>query len=489
MRRNAILLLFLLVASANASHAQVTVPRPENGRLTETTTATRAEVAIVLTDKGGNIIDGSRSDTREIGTGPGLQNSTTFRIPDVFINPNTGASTDVVDVRQALRIVEKSGEISDLMLESVIFDPNTGQLLLGNIFGVEADILGFDREALIPDLFADTNKDGTIGDGDVLYSLVDFNVYLRSISSFSEGEAFDIVNGTAAELPGMMFSSSPFLFDPATGFSGTAFSGLGIVEGQHGATAVPEPGTFGLCGIATVFLFGYHCCRRRKTSAVGQRSVYGAAVLPTVLAVMLFGVNRASALSLTFTPAGAQLDGDPILDIATTPGAMLTFRTRLDTLGIVPPPMPAGVVSVAYTVTFDPTELSFVGGVPTPANPFPVHLPIAAGPGTVVPAHQGAFVPAGLIPTLDDLTFMVLPGLVNDGLPDVDITGALLGIVGVVPAGVVLVTNEVEVQPEPEPATLLIFGTSLMALLILSWRGRVFRFTTNLPSRVHPSNG
>src|SRR5262245_60142019 len=83
---------------------QATLPSPTNGRLIETTNAKRAEVAVVLTDKDGKIIDGSRSDTREIGTGPGLQNSTTFKIPEVFINPNTGESTEVIDVRQGLKI-------------------------------------------------------------------------------------------------------------------------------------------------------------------------------------------------------------------------------------------------------------------------------------------------------------------------------------------------------------------------------------------------
>jgi hypothetical protein len=143
------------------------------------------------------------------------------------------------------------------MIEATVFDPKTATFGLANVFGVEAASVGLGHEVLIPDLFGDTDKNGTIGDGDVLYSLVDLSAYLKSIPQFSLGESFDVVNGEVAGLAGMMFSTSPFVFDPDTGFSSTPFSGEAIVEGQHGATAVPEPGTLITFLMGMVFLLSY----------------------------------------------------------------------------------------------------------------------------------------------------------------------------------------------------------------------------------------
>jgi hypothetical protein len=156
-------------------------------------------------------------------------------------------ASPVVDVRQTLKILKNSGEVSDLSIESLLFDPVSGKFELVNIFGTLADRQITD-EVLIPDLFGDTNKDGVLGDSDVLYSLVDLNIYLNSIPSFSLGDSFAVVDGTTLALPGMSFSTTPFTFDAGTGFSGTPYTGTGVAEGEHGVSVIPEPSAIVLFG-------------------------------------------------------------------------------------------------------------------------------------------------------------------------------------------------------------------------------------------------
>jgi len=148
------------------------------------------------------------------------------------------------------------GATNDLMIESVAYSTLLGRYFLIDDFGTIARKIGLFIEVGVPDLYADTNGDGSIGPGDVLYSLVDLNIYLDSVPSFSLGDHFSIVGGTVAGLPGMMFSTTPFVFDPLTGFSTTgafsgafssAFTGDGVVLARHGMTAtVPEPGEWAL---------------------------------------------------------------------------------------------------------------------------------------------------------------------------------------------------------------------------------------------------
>lgn len=236
----------LMLASSNFVFAQVK-PRPENGKLTETTKAKDALVTIDVTDDKNKVIETDRFP-RKFGLGTENDNgpSITIPIPDK-VGSLGGQSVPVIDVKQTLKILKDSGEVSDLSIESVVFDPVSGTFELVNIFGTLADRQITD-EVLIPDLFGDTNKDGVLDDGDVLYSLVDLNIYLNSIPSFNLGDSFAIANGTTPALPGMSFSTTPFDFDPGTGFSGTPYSGTGVAEGEHGVTVIPEPRTIVLLG-------------------------------------------------------------------------------------------------------------------------------------------------------------------------------------------------------------------------------------------------
>jgi len=94
-----------------------------------------------------------------------------------------------------------------------------------------------------------------VNDG-VLYSLVDLSYYLDGPPTFQFGDIFRIDNGLVAGLPGMRFSTVPFVFDDlgGTGFSAPAFSGYASAITLHTITNVPEPAipAMLLLGIAVV---------------------------------------------------------------------------------------------------------------------------------------------------------------------------------------------------------------------------------------------
>jgi hypothetical protein len=143
-------------------------------------------------------------------------------------------------------ITDNGGEDSELDLESLAFDTSTLTFSLQDLFGTIEQAVGDNVEVAIPDLFADTNNDGSLDGGDVLYGLVDMSVYLHSTPTWTEGETLSIVNGVSAALPGMMFSTTEFTFDPSSGFTGTDFTGDAEIEAEHDVAATPEPAAAGL---------------------------------------------------------------------------------------------------------------------------------------------------------------------------------------------------------------------------------------------------
>lgn len=260
MKHNRATLLLVLAAAVSlgsASYAQVTVPRPENGKLRETTTEKRVTITVNVTDKAGKKIPSDRFP-RSFEFGIDSEPTIQIPIPTQVNRSDNGEAEAIVDVTKTTTVVKGTlpGEINDSSIEAVFFDPATNQYVLGNIFGVLADRAG-GQEILIPALFADTSGDGQLGAGDLLYSLVDLNLYLNQVPAFSLGDLFNIVNGQVTSLPGMVFSTSPFVFDERRGFTGTPFTGSGIVKAESGIAPVPEPSTwmlmiFGFGAIGTV---------------------------------------------------------------------------------------------------------------------------------------------------------------------------------------------------------------------------------------------
>ena len=192
--------------------------------------------------------------------------SVTFIVPSLVDvkDPRGGSMKEIVeDILNITDIFRSPSARADVMIEAVAFDPNTGSLFINNIFSVIAEHVGLNASIFVPDMFADTNGNGTIGQGDVLYSVVDLYKYLGSASPFSVGQTFNIVDGVASGLPGMMFSTTPFTFDPSIGFvGGTLFNGVGQADTLHDMQALPTPSTLALLGASVLGLIGGGLARR-----------------------------------------------------------------------------------------------------------------------------------------------------------------------------------------------------------------------------------
>lgn len=156
----------------------------------------------------------------------GIQPFRTVRGNNVRVNIlGTLNGIAACDVKNITNLDRRSpGETADLDIESLFID-STDNVRFEDVFGRIRIALGTGGEVLIPDLYADTNGDGILDDSDTLYSLVDLHQYLQAIPTFSLGDTFMIVNGEVNSLPGMLFSSTPFTFDPAVGPLSTPYDG------------------------------------------------------------------------------------------------------------------------------------------------------------------------------------------------------------------------------------------------------------------------
>lgn len=139
------------------------------------------------------------------------------------------------------------GAESYLNIESLYKDPVTGLWSFEGVPAMMDAVFGPGVVIGIPDLYADTNGDGVIGAGDVLYSWVDMRVYLQHLHAYELGDHYTIVDGQVAGLPGMWFSSSEIFLDPVLGPQPTGgawfSSSTGDAEAlsEHDLDTVPEP--------------------------------------------------------------------------------------------------------------------------------------------------------------------------------------------------------------------------------------------------------
>jgi hypothetical protein len=144
------------------------------------------------------------------------------------------------------------------------------------------------------------------------------------------------------------------------------------------------------------------------------------------IATALLGiVAPAYSASISFKPAGQQLDSDPINDLGISVGQKFTFTLSIDTIGLT-----NSLKSFKYLITRDNTEILLDVATITPEAdalftrtlisdlPAPPSLTVGTiiyeiKPGqTFAPGSQLDFATA---------TYTVQPGLVNDGLADYDI--------------------------------------------------------------------
>jgi hypothetical protein len=179
-------------------------------------------------------------------------------------------------------------------------------------------------------------------------------------------------------------------------------------------------------------------------------------------------------LTLTFAPPGAQIDADPILDIATAVGNPLVFNVfaTIPAGGVLnaieygvsfDDPVPeAGEVSELVlnvrATTLDPGGL-FAGGSFLIGPPGGVDV----GAGDFRIGHLGGAIAGGGGPRLlDIISFTVGPALISDGIRDFGF--AAFVAIGAGLGGPVSI-QIVEVQPRrvPEPSTLLLLGLGLAA--------------------------
>jgi hypothetical protein len=171
---------------------------------------------------------------------------------------------------------------------------------------------------------------------------------------------------------------------------------------------------------------------------------------------LFIAATASNSASISFSPTGQQIDGDPIYDIVAGSGQVINFGIDVNTFFIETAfDLPDREVEINFTILLDPKELQ---SLEFPNNSF---------------IRPTLFVPQN---TLGRIIFStkVLDGVINDGGRDLTLSlqSAYIGGRGIDGEDVTRsfggsgVKQTVEVQPIPEPTT--IFGSAL-ALGVGGW--------------------
>jgi hypothetical protein len=196
------------------------------------------QVKIKWTDKNGHAI--GETEVKTIGEKGFVE----FKVPKSI--PYKGS---VCDFNQYVKL-SNAGEVS--WLEAVAFEPSGDDFLVTPFPDFIRENLGYYVELRIPDLYADTDGSGELGEGDVLYSAVNLANYLPASVDFQFGDIFSISNGTTPGLPGFLFGTEPILRDASSpnGFvNPSPFTGTAVALTEHDVSTVPEPATVLLLGL------------------------------------------------------------------------------------------------------------------------------------------------------------------------------------------------------------------------------------------------
>jgi hypothetical protein len=128
--------------------------------------------------------------------------------------------------------------------------------------------------------------------------------------------------------------------------------------------------------------------------------------------------DRADALSLTFAPAKANIDSDPVRDYETSVGAPINFDLILNTNGLAGP-----ISTLSYFIAWDKTELGKFSFTPLESVDSLVNeggTGFLGFPEGTLRSITQSFTPlaANSERVIGNVSFQVLAGLVNDGRPD-----------------------------------------------------------------------
>ena len=199
---------------------------------------------------------------------------------------------------------------------------------------------------------------------------------------------------------------------------------------------------------------------------------------------LLSSMGSSWGASISFVPTGSPLDGDPILDIETETGEMITFEVFLDTKGLGS----TGSLDISYDFTWDSRRfLSNPGELGEEKIIDEVDFgeadEIACVDSFAICSVFYSGLPLNLEGTLTTIAFNVLPELINDGSSDFDITLSSATVDGVDATDQFTQTfQEVEVQPAPEPTSTLSF-LALGTLGAASTKGRKLKPSKSLRKR------